>query len=906
MKALRSIWRRMSGALTGYRREDDLANEIEFHLRMQTDDYVRAGMSPEEAHRAARLKFGGLESVKEAYRDRRGLPVLEAFARDIRYGLRMLAKSPGFTAVAVVTLAFGIGLCSSLFSILNGVVLRPLPGVPDPEQLVAIRGFCTYPRFERHRTESDFAVNVAAFIGPVAFGVASAGADHSRPERVFGQIVSPEYFSTLGVEPSQGRFFDPTIDRFGDAPVVVVSEHFWRTRLQAEPRAIGSSLRVNGQLATIVGVGPEGFHGVFPSQPAAIFVPVTANPAIAPELRDDILYRTDDPAFRIVLRLAPEVAASNAASALTIQAQRMEAEKAASEQNQNRRREHVRIMSAGNVLPLAEEQRLAIVGFYGSLLALLITITCASLAGLVLVKGRARRKEIATRLALGANRARLVRQLLTESLVLAILGGAAGLAAAYGLTSLLSRTTADVTLIPATVRLTPDAGVAVFTFAVSALAGVGFALLPAIRSTRPDLMSGLKDMATATEGGGYRFIGLRNLLVVCQIAAALALLQIMGVLIVGTLRDASRSPGFDPSGLYLFSLDPLRDGFKIDEAETLITTLPGRLMDLIGVESVTLADRIPLGDVVPNANVSVPSNNSSGQEDVYSVAVQSIGSGFFETLGVPVLLGREFGERDLLSDYGPDATVPVIINHISAANLFGESLSLGRTIRRDDTVLQVIGIVRYGRPAFLMNEPVPTIFLPVSRSNSEGVSVQETTVVMRSQGDLDFAGITAEVDAVDGRLTIFNAQSMREHLAKLDSTRNKVMALNTSMGMFGLILTCVGLAGVTAQSVQQRRKEIGIRMALGSSPSQVVRLVMREGLAMILVGSAVGFAVAYLGSRLAASASSQFAGLLVLIGNDPVLILGLPLCLVLPTVLACYIPARRSVTINPLVALRTD
>ena len=413
-------------------------------------------------------------------------------------------------------------------------------------------------------------------------------------------------------------------------------------------------------------------------------------------------------------------------------------------------------------------------------------------------------------------------------------------------------------------------------------------------------------MSTATEGGGYRLIGLRNLLVVCQIAAALALLQIMGVLIVGTLRDASRSPGFDPSGLYLFSLDPLRDGFRIDEAETLFTTLPGRLMDLIGVESVTLADQIPLGDVAPNANVSVPSNNSSGQEDVYSVAVQSIGSGFFETLGLPVLLGREFGERDLLSDNSPEATVPVVINHIAAANLFGENLSLGRTIRWDDTVLQVIGVVRYGRPAFLMNEPAPTIFLPVSRSDLEGVSVQETTVVIRSQGELDFAGITAEIEAVDGRLTIFNPQSMREHLAKLDSTRNKVMALNTSMGMFGLMLACVGLAGVTAQAVQQRRKEIGIRMALGSSPSQVVRLVMRDGLAMILVGSAVGFAVAYLGSRLVASASSQFAGLLALIGNDPVLILGMPLCLVLLTVLACYIPARRSVTVNPLVDLKTD
>ena len=301
------LWARLKGLIGRREFDGELQEEIAAHLELAIAENLRRGMPPEEARRLAAVRFGSVTSAKEAAWDERGMPGLASCLQDARYAVRGMRTNPGFTLVTVATLALGIGLCSVLFSVLNAFVLRPAPGVSDASRLVTLEAPVPYPSFETFRNQKGLSAGMAAFIGPAPFGVAVNARADGKPERVFGHLVSPEYFSTLGVEPLLGRFFDPAQESPGAAPTVVVSERFWRMRLHGDPHAAGRTLRVNGRQATIIGVGPKDFFGIFPSTPAEVFLPVTADPAVAPELADDILHRTTQPAFRVLLRLHPDM-----------------------------------------------------------------------------------------------------------------------------------------------------------------------------------------------------------------------------------------------------------------------------------------------------------------------------------------------------------------------------------------------------------------------------------------------------------------------------------------------------------------------------------------------------------------------------------------------------------------------
>lgn len=825
------------------------------------------------------------------------LPVeyLSELRGDVRFALRMLAKSPGFTAVGILSLGLGIGVCSFFFNASTVVMFRPLAGVSDRTTLAGVDTVVPYTYFENYRGQPAV-VDAAAFTDGITFNVARGGWKATKSERVFGTLVSPEYFSVLGLQPLLGRFFRTDSERPGTAPVVVVSERFWRSHLNADPQAVGRTLRVNGHPATILGVAPKDFLGVWPMSPSDLYVPVTPGASIAPELAG----HAKPDATHVVIRLAHGGKQSKVEAALDVVTQRLDNEKPSPGKTRNER--HVHLLSVAGLAPLPASQRAVFFIFTSVLIGLVLSLACTNLANLLLARSRQRRQEIAIRLSVGAGRFRLVRQLLTESLLLSLLGGACG----FGLAYWLMTTPPAANFVTSTpgIDVRPNLTVLLFAFAVSVVAGVGFGLAPALAITRTDVSAMLKQGAL-TPLRGYRRFGLRNLLVVYQVAASLALLLITGYIAFGYGQAARIDPGFDASNLTLYQLDPIHDGYSQPQIEALYEKLPDRLSKLTTVRAVALADAAPFGDlaaVAPNAHFSAP----SPQGDVLRDAIrQRIGMNYFATLGVPLLRGRELSDLDWQQTSGP---VPVLLNQTAALALFGQDGPLGRTLHDEQHTYTVIGVARDIKSGFMMAKPVSTIFVPLkARSVHVSPAEQGATLVVRGRAGLDtIVDVRNTIASLDPDLTVFNVGSMNERLDQFNTIVRRASDIYAVIGIFGLILASIGLAGVTAYAVARRRKEIGIRMALGARSAQILRLVMKEGAVMVAVGSVLGFAGAFLVSRVLSSLTSQLAETLASSTHDPLLLIGAPLLLASIAMLACYLPARRSARIDPLAALRDE
>ena len=742
-----------------------------------------------------------------------------------------------------------------------------------------------------------------AYIGPVPFNVALENADAAHAERISGHLVSLEYFSTLGARPLLGRFFDPDLERRGGPPTAVVSERFWRTRLNGDSHVIGRAVWINQQRATIVGVAEKDFHGLFPIMPADIFVPVTADPAVAPELAGNALENPAARVFRVFLRLAPGVNIRAAEAALDTRTQQLDDTYGYRQPNQESVPRRARLIRADNVAPYPTELRALVVAFFGVMTALILTFTCANMAGLVLARASARRHEVSLRLALGAGRIRMVRQLLAESVLLALAGGAGGLAATYGFVELLTRVVAASPLLRLAVQLTPDSRVAAVTFLVSLAAGITLGLMPALAVTRTDLVSGLKGRLGASLAGYHRF-GLRNLFMVYQITAAMALVVIMGFLISGIQSGASRDAGFATEGLSVLSLDLVRDGYSLDEAAGVLAGLPERLTEADNVQAAALMDsRLFQQFVLPDTTASIPGDRAAA-ETTQRVAVQTVGPGFFATLGVSVQRGAEFSNRDFHFVAAAPAAVPAVINH-TAAKLFGVD-PLGKIFRLEEEVLQVTGVVKYGLPPPFRVDPTPTVFLPLTVQDLRGPRPQGIGVLVRTREGDGLEQARRGLSRIDPNLTMFDARTIGDQIDDLYLVVRFTQAIYGVVGLFALVLASVGLAGVTAHAAMRRRKEIGIRMALGARSLQVLGLVMREGAIMTTLGACIGVAFAYGLARLLMAINSQLGQALVLSTGNPMRLLAGPAILIAVTAVACYLPARRSAHLNPLVALREE
>jgi predicted permease len=827
--------------------------------------------------------------------------------QDVVYAVRVLARSPGFAAVGVLSLAIGIGMCSVILSGSNAM-LGPLPGARDPAALVTPRRQVSYPYFERYRDQEQVRITATAFLTSVPFAVAPASDKNARAERFYGHVVSPEYFSTLGVTPAAGRFFSPETEKSGMAPVVVVSDRFWRSYLNSDPHAVGRAMRLNGQLATIAGIGPEDFLGMWPWNPADLFVPVTSGSSLAPELGNDLLHRGDLERFHMVLRLPHGVSATAAGAALDAVTGALDRQTPDPERDRDRKSRQLRLVPAGTIMQITPEMRTFVYGFNFVLWAMVMSLLCANLANLLLARGSQRRREIAVRLSVGASRVRLIRQFLTESILLSLAGGLAGIVLAYWIGHMMSSLQVS-SQVPLRTDLRPDFRVFAFTLSISFLTGIACGLVPALAGVRTDIGLALKEGATAAPRGYKRF-GLRNLFVVAQVAASLMLLLVTGYLVTGYQNTTRLDPGFDTANLNLFSIDPVRDGYSVERSEALFASLPEETSRVKGVRAVALAGGVPFASLAadrPNARVSSSTGEAADRQIWCDVFRERIGANYFATLGVPLVGGREFDSRDQQSDAPPGTATPAIVNQSAARMLFGAENPIGRRIHEDGASYTVVGVTHDVRSGYLPPKPVATLFLPLTAEWFVRSRAPRATVLARgTAGTSTLAAIREELASLHPGLTIFNVQTMRENLDKLNAFVEWSSAIYVVLGLFSLLLACIGLGGVTAYAVVQRRKEIGIRMALGARSGQVRRLMLREGAALIAAGTVVGIACAAAIARGAASVTAQLASVFQTRTDDPRLVVGAPLLLAGLALLACYLPARRATRIDPVAALREE
>jgi macrolide transport system ATP-binding/permease protein len=822
---------------------------------------------------------------------------LSEIRQDVVYALRVLTKAPGFTAVAVLSLGVGIGMCCAVLSECRAIV-GPAPGLRDPETLATfIWTQVSYPYFERYKNAHQTVAAAAALVGPVPFAVAFTGDKSARAERVSGHLVSPEYFTTLGVAPAAGRVFGPETEKPGGASVVVVSDRFWRTRLGADPHAVGRSLRLNGSLATIVGIGPRDFLGIWPQSPADLFVPVSCAVSLAPELSGDALHRSDREIFRVVFRLAHGVTLPAAEAALNAMTRNLDRETGPRHDRDPKGRV-MRLMPAGTVGYARPEQHALVDTFNIVLWALVLSLVCANLAGLLLARGSRRRREIAIRLSVGASRARLVRQFLTESVLLSFAGGVVGIVLAYWITRVLSSLPLP-SLIPLEFNCQIDLHVLAITLGIALAAGIGFGLAPALSSTRTDIGVILKEGAQAPLRG-YRRFGLRNLFVVGQMAASLMLLLVTWIVALAFLGVSRVDTGVDVAHVGVISLDPVRDGYSPEAVAALFANLPDEVSLVNGVRSVALT-----GSALPShgdaTHVSALAGDGKVGQVVNSAYRERVGANYFATLGVPLVAGREFGPRDREQD------APAILSQTAARALFGAEDPIGRRIREGERNYTVIGLTRDMRVGLLTSDPMATVFLPLTAEWLGRNAEQRITVLLRGTAGRDtLAAVSGRMASLHPDLTTFNLHTMQEDLDRLNSFVQWISAMYVILGLFALLLASIGLGGVTAYAVVRRHKEIGIRMALGARAGQVRGLVLREGTALVAVGAVLGVGGAFALARVFASYSDVLARSFGHRDNNPLLLVGAPLVLAGLAMLSCYLPARRSTRIDPMAALREE
>jgi predicted permease len=781
----------------------------------------------------------------------------------------------------VLSLGLGIGVPAVGFSEINVLLLRAMPGAKNPKGLLTVEHSTSYVHFERYRDHRELFSGVTAYIPSLPFKF-----EH---ERVFGHLVSPEYFDVIGFHlPADG---------------VVISERFWRERLNSAPEAVGRSVRLNGHLVTISGVAPKDFLGAMPVIPADLFVPVSMQAELVPELGENALRRSDLKVFSVLMRLQPGATAKSANAAADTIARQLDGERI--DADRNKKGQQVRLLPGGGAIPRPPELLPIIFGFMGTLMALILGISCTNLANMLLARAVSRRKEIAIRLAVGASRFRLIRQLLTESILLGLAGGVAGFLFAWWLTSAATAMYHRFpTPVPIDLDVRPDWTVLAFTFALAVIAGVGFGLAPALAATKTDFGPALKEGAV-TQLRGYRRFGLRNLLMVYQVSGSLMLLIITGFIVLGFSNMSKSNALFDQANLYLLSIDPVRDGYSPNQTASLFEKLRERLQGAPAVESAAFTD-VPPGNMLALGTTvfTVPAVGGEAAKVVKSVREDIAGANFFKTLHVTVTQGREFSARD--EEDASDAAQPAILSEVAAAAMFGSADPIGRRIVNENESFEVVGVVPDIQGETLGVKPPPAVFVPLTKRAYTRPPSGGMTLMVRASapGGEAINEIRHEITAMDPNLSVFNVRTMNEYLEQSNTIMRWTSMVYGGFGIFGLILASVGLAGVTAYSVAQRRKEIGIRMALGARPGQVLRLVMKEGATLVMVGSLVGFLGAWAVARILSAISPEMAE--TLSAKQPLLMIGAPLLLGGLAMLACYFPARRSTSIDPVTALRQE
>ncbi len=897
MATLREWLRRLWGAFRRNPSDRDLERELAHHLQSAEADLRRRGHSPREAARQARVRFGGSAQAIEALRDQRGLPWLDDLRSDLRFGLRGLARNPGFTAAAALTLSIGIGATAAMFSVTNFLLLRPFPA-PHPEQLVVVAQldehtadfphYLSYPEYLDYRERNQVFGGLAAY-QPVRELLSTGNA----AEAVWVEYVSANYFEVLQVDAARGRTFLPTEGRQpGDGAVVVLSHRGWQTRFNGDPSVVGRVVRLGPVEHTVIGVMPESFTGADGVIPANLFVPATQIQQIRSDW-DGLLTNRNREAFYLMGRLRSGVTVVEARAHLDVLAAAI-----ATEYPDSSEHSALYVVPERQARPVPNAARHApiLMTIVMALASLVLLIACANVGTLLIGRGISRQREMALRAGLGATRRRLVRQLVTESVLLSLLGGVGGAVAAVWATGLLRTIDFSDGIAQIPFDLSTDWRVFAFTALTATVTGLIAGLAPALRTTRVDLTNALRSGGRGASQGatGRR---LTNGLVVAQVALSLLLLVCAGLFVRSGQHAAALDFGFRTDHLLLVSVDPLALGYPPAQARAWYRDIADEVDALPGVRSVSWARRAPLSAGGSAGSVVTLDGGTARETDPALVAVNHVDPHFFDTLDVPVIRGRGFRDEDATD--GPPVAV---ISETAAQQLWPGQDPLGKRFVNADGLgdqVEVIGVVRDAHMSQSPLQRPPFALFPFGRTLAG-----PATLFVHTEGP-PTALASAVTDAIrrrDPTMAMFGVTSMNRQLrtGPLLGMVDLGATVIGAFGALGLVLAAVGLYGVVAYSVTQRLPEFAIRTALGATAAGVLRLAVGRGMALAVGGLALGLVAA-------AAVTPFMTGFLVNVDpTDPVVFGVTGLLLTGVALLACLVPSRRAATADPLAALSAE
>ena len=907
MRKLRAIFLRFIGLFSASRADADFATEIESHVALHTEDGIRSGLAPLEARRQALVRLGCAEQTRQAHRERRTLLWIEDLLQDLRFGLRMMARNPSFTAVAVLTLAIGIGATTTAFTWINAVFLQPLSGVADPSRLVTLESVTpngewvpsSYPDFRDFRDRLKLFDGIAVS-RPVALSVGKE--DHA--ERVWAELVSGNFFDVLGVKPEAGRLFLPAefADSPGKFPIAVISDRYWRSHYAANPNIVGQTIRVNQHELTVVGVAAPAFHGSMPVTAFDLWVPYMEQPALN-GVQEWMLRDRHNRNMLGIARLKQGVTIDQARVELKTLADRMAILNA-----------NVSEGMSATLLPLWKSPH----GPQGLLIGplrilmgvciLVLLIVCANVANLLLARATVREKEFTARLALGAGRARLARQVLAESLLLTGTGAALGLAVTPWMSLALKF------LMPpgpmqqlVSMDTRPNLSVLAFTAGVCIIAALAAGLIPALQVSRLNLSSRLN--AGGHSGSASRGRNrLRSVLVASEVALALVALVGAGLFARGFQTTMHIDPGFDPNKVLLSQFYLNTNGYSLAQRKEFCRRLEERMMSAPGVTDVAYSDGVPLSfepswweELKIEGYAMRPNENMSIFRNVIS-------PGYLPLMHIPIVEGRNFTEADNEDDKSPAV---MIVNEAFVRRFLAGRNPIGTRIHGWGTWFRVVGVAKDSKYHYLGESTPAYFYVPFRQIYREDMNL---AFYVRTKGDPDsmLSTLRAQARDLDPNVTVFDAAPLKEYIGASLYPQKIAASLMTVLGSIALLLAAVGLYSVMAYSVAQRTQEIGVRMALGAQPRHVLGMVIRQGLALTSGGLIVGAVLAIGLARAVASVSFTGGGMgasAKLLGsgaNVPLIYLASAGFLCAIATLATWLPARRASSLDPMQALRTE
>ena len=888
---------RLRSILRPTRVEQELNDELQFHLEHKIEQGIAGGLSPKEARYAAMRAMEGLEQRKEQMRDTRRIHWLTDFVDDARFAIRSLRRSPALTAFVVTTLALGIGMTSGTFSMVDALIFRPYP-VPHPSGVVTLvstthdSGFDDFSYREyldiRDKTQSYEGVVASAQMEAVGFAAEPA----ASPRVKGGMMVSGNYFRLLGVEPRLGRGFRDDEDQIpGRNAVVVLGPDFWKHEFGSAPSVLGRTIRLNGHDFTVIGVAPDTFPGLMIFGHPDFYMPLAMAQAFSTNPQKNFFEDRDDRELTLRARLKPGVTMRQAQNEITMLAHNFEREYASVSRGRG-----AAVHTQFQMRTRDDDVNWKFGVIFVTLALAVLLVACTNVAGLLLSRARTRTREIAVRLAIGAGRFRLIRLLLTESLILALWGGLAGVAIGYGIVQWFQsfQNVVFMTDLPFSIPFQMDTRVLLTSVTLSALSALACGLVPALQSTRVDLVNGLK--SADVDMPALKLLWGRNVLVVAQVSTSLMLLTASFLMVRGFQHSLLEGTGFAKDHLLMTTFDPRLMRYNTAQTKQFYKLLAERLRETPGVQNEALTQNVPLGTDDFDALAFVPEGFQMPRDrENFTSMMDTVDDGYFQTMGIPISRGRGFLPSDTA-----DAPRVAIVNEHFAKHYWPQEDLLDKYVRLDSRTGTLVKIVGVAQTIKYQNTSVPMdfVYMPLAQH-----PISRMTLMLRSIGDpLQLVQPVKDVvRTLDPNMPVLHTISYEDfYLNQAVNGPRIAMKLVGSMGLVGLLLTIAGLYGLVAYNVSRRTREIGIRMALGAASSHVLRLVLGKGLVLVglgtLIGLALGFAVEQLMNSMLFNAG----------GIDVVAYITVVPTLFVVTMLAAYIPARRASRISPTQALRYE